>query len=77
MAKGGSYPSMPGNDTAPIIDQDRIAEAKPLYALRDLAYLLLGVGPRIVRVGPERLDRKHLHFEGGNDGGVTGALTGI
>jgi len=30
-----------------------------------------------VRVGPERLDRKHLHFEGGIDGGVPGTLTGI
>src|SRR5262249_55527414 len=59
-------PSVPGNDLALIIDQDRIAEAKLPDALGNLVDLLLGVGTRVVCVGPERFDRKHIHLEGGS-----------
>ena len=70
-------PPVPGDDLALLIDQNRIAEAKALYAFGNLADLLLGVCTRVVRVGPERFDRKHLHFEGGivrNAGDIAGAI---
>src|SRR5436190_16903851 len=74
----GSNPSVPGDDLALIIDQHRIAEAKALDAFGNLADLLLGVGTRIVRIRPERFNRKHLDREGGIDPNalsIAGAVT--
>jgi hypothetical protein len=49
-----------GDDLTLVIDQDRVAKAEPLYALGDLADLLLGVRPRIAGVRFECLNGKHF-----------------
>jgi len=45
---GGFRPAMAGDDLLGIIDQDRIAEAEPRDAVRDLPNLLLRMRAGIV-----------------------------
>jgi hypothetical protein len=49
---------MPGEDLSLVVDQDRIAEAKALYAVGDLSDLSFGVCSRIAFVWAKRLDWK-------------------
>src|SRR2546421_5172810 len=51
---------MPRNDLIHVIDQDRIAEAKPFDATRDLTDLLLAVRPGVVWIGPQLAGKRVL-----------------
>src|SRR5947199_4399906 len=46
---GGFDPPVTGNDLVAVINEDRVAKAKPLDAVRNLTNLFLAVSPRIVR----------------------------
>ena len=54
------YAAVTGDDLPLVVDEDRIAKAKSLDALGDLADLLLGVCSRIARVRSKRSDRAAL-----------------
>jgi hypothetical protein len=48
---------MPGNDLVIVIDQNRVVEAEPLDALRNLLDLLERMGAGIARIRSQRVGR--------------------
>ena len=62
----GFHATVAGNNLPLIVDQNRIAEAKFLDALGDLADLLMGVRPRVTRIrsgaigGTQKNSREHF-----------------
>jgi hypothetical protein len=55
-----------GNDVPVIVDQDRIAKAKPLETIRDLANLLSRMRTRIPRSGTQSVGRNVFDLHRGH-----------
>jgi len=58
---GGLNSAVARDDLPVVVDKHRVAEAKPLDALGDLADLLFGVCSCIALIWPERFDRLDAH----------------
>ena len=63
--------TVPGDDAALAVDQDRVVEAELPDAGRDLGDLFLAVRARIAGIGDQRLDRAIVDLQGGHRGPET------
>jgi hypothetical protein len=63
----GRHTAVTGEDGQLIVDQDRVAKAKALNRISDLANLSFGMGTRILPPPAQGIDRGLLNLKIGHD----------